>query len=333
MAKLPPKAPAKSTAPDISVIIPVKNEAAGLAACLQGILDQTVPVREIIVIDSGSTDGTQDIVKSFPKTVLIEIPPSEFNHGATRNLGVSKAKGELIVFTVGDARPMASDWIEQLLKGLTSPDIVAVGGAQSAPPEKRTNPVEWFQQRSTPAVTVYRFESPEAFARADPKTRWQATSLDDVTALYRRSVLLEIPFRKIVYGEDVFFALDALNKGYALAFNPAARVFHYHLENYQTILKRTIAVASLRYQMTGYETPPHAFGRAFLRAVALLMRNNKLTWSERFKWIRYNYDLGRAIRDGLIMVRQATAKGGEALQALHEQYCGTPPIPLKASST
>lgn len=317
------------TAPTISVVIPVKNEAAGIRACIDGILEQTVPVQEIIVIDSGSTDGTQRIVRDLPKVRLIEIPPSEFNHGATRNLGVREASAEFVIFTVGDARPASKDWIAQLLAGFVEDDVVAVCGAQVVARVDTTNPVEWFRPRSQPQIEVFRFGSPDAFSAADPLARLRATSLDDVTSIYRRSILTRIPFRPVVYGEDVFFALDALTAGHAIAFSPGARVYHYHLENYQTVLKRTIAVASLRYQMTGYLTPRHQLWRRFARVLVQLILNPALSWSERTRWARYNFEQGRAFRDALTKLHIAASQGGDAVELLHEEYCGTPPIPLK----
>ena len=71
---------------------------------------------EIIVIDSGSTDRSLEIVRRYPVR-LIEIPASEFNHGSTRNLGVRAAKGEYVVMTVQDALPGSDDWLELFLAG------------------------------------------------------------------------------------------------------------------------------------------------------------------------------------------------------------------------
>ena len=64
--------------PTVSVIIPVRNEAKRIRQCIEGILKQTVPVQEIIVIDSGSTDGTLEILAEFPKSTSSKLtaPPS-----------------------------------------------------------------------------------------------------------------------------------------------------------------------------------------------------------------------------------------------------------------
>ena len=103
--------------PTVSVVMPVKNEALKIKACIESILAQTVPVNEIIVVDSGSADGTLEILELFPQVQVFKIPSSEFNHGLTRNLGVSMATGEFVILTVGDAQPANEFWIEELLKG------------------------------------------------------------------------------------------------------------------------------------------------------------------------------------------------------------------------
>ena len=97
--------------PSVSVIIPVKNEALKIRACIDGILQQTVSVKEIIVIDSGSTDDTVAILKKYKEVSLVEIPSTEFNHGETRNLGVQQARGDFVLLTGGDARPYNKFWI------------------------------------------------------------------------------------------------------------------------------------------------------------------------------------------------------------------------------
>src|SRR6266508_3231855 len=89
--------------PFVSVIILTRNGMPLVECCLHSVLDQeTSWPFEVIVIDSGSTDGTLELVKSLP-VELIRIKPEEFNHGRTRNLGASQAKGEFVIFLVQDA--------------------------------------------------------------------------------------------------------------------------------------------------------------------------------------------------------------------------------------
>ncbi|MEO7684544.1 MAG: glycosyltransferase family 2 protein, partial [Gemmatimonadaceae bacterium] len=185
----------------VSVVIPVRNEAARIAACIEGVLAQTVHVSEIIVVDSGSTDGTLDILSRYPRVRVIEIDPADFNHGDSRNLGVQNVTSDWVVLTVGDARPADTWWIERLLEGVTDDDIVGVCGAQVVPHERDANPVEWFRPVSEPTLRRFQFSSAEEFDRLSAAEKLAACGWDDVTALYRREVLLRIPFRRTTFAE------------------------------------------------------------------------------------------------------------------------------------
>jgi len=319
----------KKIPPSISVIIPVKNEAKKITACIEGILKQSIPVEEIIVIDSGSTDGTQEIVTAFPKVRLAEIRPEEFNHGGTRNLGVNTAKGDYVLLTVGDARPVTDTWIQNLLDGFVDETVAGVCGSQVVAHEKDTNPVEWFRPQSQPAITTYRFKSVDEFEAASPEKKRAACSWDDVSAMYKRDVLQKIPFRETVYGEDVFWAIDALKSGYTLAYNPAARVYHFHLDNYETTLKRTITASYLRYSAFGFKYPAINVPKIILRSFYRLIKEPDLTWLDRLYWARYNFNMVRAQNEGVNLFQRALGNGVDALATLNEKYCISPPVPLK----
>ena len=70
-----------------SVVIPTKNPGQIFRDVLDRVLEQECPWDfEVLVIDSGSNDGTQDYARSKPGVRLHEITPEEFGHGRTRNL-------------------------------------------------------------------------------------------------------------------------------------------------------------------------------------------------------------------------------------------------------
>ncbi|MBF0624571.1 MAG: glycosyltransferase family 2 protein [Magnetococcales bacterium] len=315
--------------PTVSVVIPVRNEAARLEACLAGILEQTHGVLEIIVIDSGSTDGTCAMARAHSKVRMIEIPPAEFSHGATRNLGCRESRGELVLFTVGDAWARDADWIQRLVAALADPEVDAAWGTQVVPSRPEFNPLDWYRPRST-TFTPVRFQFPlGGFDRLAPEQKKAITGLDDVTALYRRSALLERPHPPVSYGEDILWAVDTLRLGRALVFDPGARVFHYHVENHHTIVKKTITVACLRYALLGYVTPAQSFLLQTLRAWLRLIRVRELSLDERLRWAVYNLDLYWGLTRALARFNAAAAQGPEAVTRLGDRYGGLPPMPVK----
>ena len=104
-----------------SVIIPVYNEITVINNCLESLKKQTVARNmEIIVVDDGSTDETLKIVRTFDNINVLRQ-----NHngpGAARNLGASKAQGQILIFVDADME-FASDFIEKLCKPIKNGTI------------------------------------------------------------------------------------------------------------------------------------------------------------------------------------------------------------------
>ena len=102
------------TKPNISIIIRTKNEEQWVPYCLEAVLNQNYKNREIIIVDDNSQDNTLDILKSFP--VKIFHYDGDYLPGKSLNFGVSKAKGEFIVFLSGHCVPKNPYWLENLIK-------------------------------------------------------------------------------------------------------------------------------------------------------------------------------------------------------------------------
>jgi glycosyltransferase involved in cell wall biosynthesis len=96
------------------------------------------PYDDVLVIDSGSSDETVDIVKSFEtkKVRLQQIPNGEFQHGRTRNLGIASTEGAYIALLTQDALPSDRHWLAKLIGGFAlSPHVAGVIGRHIAYPE------------------------------------------------------------------------------------------------------------------------------------------------------------------------------------------------------
>ncbi len=316
---------------DVSVVIPVLNGAPEIHACIEGILAQAAPPREIIAIDSGSTDETIDIISEYPRVTLVRIPREEFNHADTRNLGARLASSKFVLMTVSDARPVSNTWIANLVVGMTDDSVAGVCGAQVVPHERDKNPVEWFRPQSSPLMSRYQFKDPADFLALSGEEKRRVCAWDNVTALYRRQTLLEIPFPKTTFGEDLLWAREAIMAGWALVYNPKARVFHYHEETEEFAFKRAIASMYYRYVSTGDipDAPSTALGMA--RVLRCLLSESTLTFAERERWLRYNWRNQRAVRRAIRLFQNAVAEGDSAIESLHEVHCGSAVITVKSA--
>ncbi len=267
----------------ISIIIPVKNGEETIECCLKGIFNQTIINQsEVIIIDSGSTDNTLNILKKFPVR-LYQIPSKEFGHGKTRNYGVSLANGKFIVMTVQDAKPASSQWLKILLSNFEDKEVIAVSGQQAVAHEKDKNPVQWYRPVSKPNVKTVHFNKGE-FEKLSFKQQKQNCSWDDVNAMYRKSVLQQIPFNDVEFGEDMLWAKNALIKGYKIAYDMRAIVWHYHHYTDMNKLKKRINYTLFFTYKNFKYLPPNPFNIKFF--IRLIYKLIKFKCS--LKWWIYN---------------------------------------------
>lgn len=319
-----------SFTPEISVVIPVKNGAETIEACLDGILKQSLIKNcEIIVIDSGSSDDTLNLLEKYP-VMIYQISPESFNHGLTRNFAVDLCRGEFIVMTVQDAIPANEMWLEELKCQFQLYDnVVGVCGKQIIPHHPDKNPVEWYKPISEGGAKVFSFSCEQEFERLSPAEQLAACSWDNVTAMYRKHILKKFPFSETSFGEDVMWAKTVLKKGFTLVYSNTAQVYHYHLEDYEYRVKRTIAALFLRYQLFNYEYSIPSFPIiAHLKNLRTVVKTNGLSLSVKVKWCVYNVRMLKAN----IYAKKVFCNclgNSEKLNELFIKYCQSPPIPIR----
>ena len=248
-----------STQAKASVVIPVKNGGPLLRKVLQAVLvQQTAWPYDILVIDSGSHDGSQALVRELGVR-LHEIPPAEFGHGKTRNLGARLTTGKFIVFITQDALPADKHWLNHLVVAAElSPDTAGAFGRHQAYPDH--GPViareldAHFAGFGQQANTV----------RQDDAARYQHEQgyrqflhfFSSNNACIRRSVWQRIPLPEVDFAEDQLWAKEIIEAGFAKAYAPDACVFHSHkfgiLESYRRAFDESSALRCL----FGYELVP-----------------------------------------------------------------------------
>jgi rhamnosyltransferase len=211
----------------VTIAIPTYNAAYWLADLLKGIAAQKTKRQvEILIIDSGSTDETLQILKDHPKVLLHQIPNSEFSHGGTRNLAVKLAKGEFILFLTQDAIPAHRYWLEAMVEPFEISDKVgAVVGKQIPWPDA---PVTIKRE----VYSVFRglgSDDSVSLARQNDFTKELGlvnTFMSNTNSAVRKDLHAKIPFREVNYAEDQGLGIDIVKAGYYKAYAPLGSVNH-----------------------------------------------------------------------------------------------------------
>lgn len=206
--------------PFITVVVPTHNRLTMLRQNLECLASQTYPADkyEVIVVDNGSEDGTENYLTKLDKNGIIRyIRQGPLGPAAAGNVGARKARGEIVVFTSDDCLP-ESDWLAALTESYTSNEssspIVAVGG-------KIKNVAQGHWLRPFYAMQGNRHKANDV---ENPEY------LDIANASFLQSVFLEVGgFDEAFHfpaAEDVDLGLRFTAAGYTLHTNPNAVVWH-----------------------------------------------------------------------------------------------------------
>jgi len=201
----------------ISVIVPAYNSGKTIEGCLKSLLNQDYKGKyEIIVADDGSTDGTEEIVRKFPKSKVRLIKLPHRGPAAARNGGAKSAKGDILLFTDADCIADRS-WLAEMLRPFPGKNIAGVQGAYKT------------KQKSLMA-RLAQLEIEERYKRL-----LKSESIDWVgsySAGYRKKIFLAFRGFNEGYttasGEDPDLSYKMAKAGHRLVFNPSAIVYHTH---------------------------------------------------------------------------------------------------------
>lgn len=266
----------------ITVVIPVRDGGLGLRRCLEAIGGQDVGEEiEVVVIDSGSADGSPELARSFGARVR-EIKPEDFNHGAARNLGTRLARGDVVVFTTQDAYAVDSSWLRRLTSPLRAEAMLAgVYGRQVG--HQRANPSERYF-----LDFLYGPESRTQRADCLEQLSMTTTIFSNVNSAMRRETLRQFPFvEDMIMSEDQEWSCRVLLAGMSIRYEPEAVVRHSHSYSLRQAFSRFFdsGVSAERSYLAG--ASPAA---AVLRREARRYAMGELRWlwrTHQRRWIAY----------------------------------------------
>lgn len=241
-----------------SVIIPTKNAMPGFVRVLEMVLSQRTPWPfEVIVIDSGSRDGTIEHIRRQFGVRLIEIEPAEFGHGRTRNQAIAESNGLFVALLTHDAIPVDTMWLASLVGAVEQDDRIAGAfGRHVANPAHSA-----FVQRDLDLHFGQFLRHPLVVDRDLDATRyphdigWRQFLhfFSDNNACLRRSIWEKHPYPDVDFAEDQVWADTIIAAGFAKAYAPDAVVYHSHAYGVVERLQRSFDEAASYKQRFGYE--------------------------------------------------------------------------------
>ena len=195
----------------VSIIIRTKNEEAWIGRCLDAIKEQTYGNHEIILVDTGSTDNTLEILKNYDVNLIIY--DEKYIPGKALNSGCREAKGEYLVFISAHCLPVNEFWLENLVKDISDPYIAGIYGKQE--PMSSTNP---FDKRDL--ILTFGL---------DRKVQWKDNFFHNANSIIKIKLWKQLPFDETLSNiEDRIWAANMQKFGYCIVYEPTARVFHHH---------------------------------------------------------------------------------------------------------
>jgi rhamnosyltransferase len=217
---------------ETSVVIPTKNGGESIGECLEAVYSQEGVGRvEVVMVDSGSTDGTLEIARKCPVRI-VEIPAQDFHHARTRNYAATLTTGKYLVFLSQDAIPANYGWLKAMLQNFADGAVGAVYGRQ-VPKAGST------EERHDALNTMYGSERVVKDASSKENLGYRYYHFSDANAAIRREVWEATRFpEELKVFEDLGIAKRILDAGWHIVYEPEASVVHSHNHTTVELFKR-----------------------------------------------------------------------------------------------
>lgn len=231
-------APAPPVDVPVSVVVPTLDAGRDAALFLAAFERQEgIRELELVVADSGSTDGTRERFARAADVVL-DVPTGEFGHGRTRNQAFAASSGEVVVLMVQDALLLGPFALRDLVHELLSGDRIAAVSARHVP----RSDSDLFAAFGVVSHHRALWREGRRAHRSDPLHRRAAAGVDHVCAAIRRSVWEEgIVYRDLDFGEDLDFGIRAVRAGWTIGLSDTAAVAHSHTRDAPYHFRRSVA--------------------------------------------------------------------------------------------
>ena len=216
----------RATWPRVSAVVCAYNAADTLEDCITSLENLTYPDYEIIVVNDGSKDRTNEIAHGHPRVRVLDTP----NRGlsAARNAGLAEATGEVVAYTDADVR-VDRDWLTFLVQPFLTSDVVGSGGPNVVPDDDPPM-----------AQCIARAPGEPTHVLLDDRI---AEHVPGCNMAFRREALLAIGGFNLIYlraGDDVDMCWRMQARGWKIGFAGAALVWHHHRSSIRAYWRQQI---------------------------------------------------------------------------------------------
>jgi rhamnosyltransferase len=212
----------------VSIVLRSFNEAWALRETLPALAAQNHRNWELIVFDSGSTDGSVELLREAKPRHLVQLLPHEYRPGRVLNQGMKLARHERVIFLNADATPQGPDWLGPLVRALDDPQVAAVFGRQ-------------IPRRDCTAAFARDYE--RCFGDKRESAEWDHF-FSMVSSGLRREAWGRRGFRETMqYSEDDEYTRWCRAEGYRIVYCPNSVVMHSHNYTPRQAYKRSFGEA------------------------------------------------------------------------------------------
>jgi GT2 family glycosyltransferase len=218
----------------VSIIIPTRDNASYLRRCLQSIRAGAPALSyDVALVDSGSQEqATRSLYSELAQNERVQIVDftGPFNYSAAINLGARRASGEILVFLNNDTEALDSEWLAELARWASRPEIGVVG-ARLAYPDGTIQHAGIVLGMEGHASHVFGGARPGDFGPfGSPDWYRDYSAVTGACMAMRRAVFEEVggfDERFELVFSDVDFCLRVIQAGYRVVYTPFAHLMHY----------------------------------------------------------------------------------------------------------
>jgi rhamnosyltransferase len=269
----------------VSVVMRSFNEAWAIGDTIRQLFAQDFGGEiELIVIDSGSSDGSIEIIKRANPAKLIQIPLGTYVPGVVLNQGAREATHDWIVYLNADATPVGKNWLTELLKPcIGKPKFGAAFSRQVPRPDCKA---------------VFAHDYDRCFGPNRESAEWDHF-FSMVSSVTHRSVLAQVPIREdLQFAEDDEWTRRLAASGFEIPFAIDSVAMHSHNYTLRQSYKRAFGDAKAMAATSTTRPSPVLLGwlADSLRDAKWCLANHRLTGLPFASAVRFSQRLGR--RDG-----------------------------------